>query len=58
MADAVWSHVLTDRKWLDWFLDESRRRLGDAAEFTREWFKARGIAVARCNALVNYHHSA
>lgn len=54
MADAIWSHILNDRKWLDWFFAENKRRLGDTAEFTRDWFKVRGIPVARSNALVPF----
>lgn len=50
MADAIWSHILKDREWLDWFLAENKKRLGEAAHFTREWFEERGVPVARCNA--------
>lgn len=50
MADAVWSNVLNDRKWLDWFLAENKRRLGEAAAWTRKWFESRGVPVARSNA--------
>lgn len=52
MSDIIWSNILNDRKWLDWFLAENRRRLTQAARETKQWFKNRGVPVAKANARV------
>ncbi|ORY25180.1 pyridoxal phosphate-dependent transferase [Naematelia encephala] len=49
-ADVIFSTLLTDDSYLEYFISTNRQRLGDAQAFVRGWFVQRGVTVAPSNA--------
>ncbi|OCF34966.1 hypothetical protein I316_03513 [Kwoniella heveanensis BCC8398] len=49
-ADVIWSTLLLDPPRLKAFIETNQARLADAHSFTRGWFEARGVHVAKSNA--------
>ena len=49
-ADALWSTMINDDKFLNWFISTNRQRLSAAYEECREWCEKMGIKYTPSNA--------